>query len=1026
MILPKGLGRWTVLALAGTFAIAAGGVRLGQSSTKIDFAHDIAPLLKAKCGSCHGAEAPAAGLRLDTPEGVAKGGVSGSILKAAPGKPALLVERLRGHGGKPQMPLNFAPLSEEVIQRIERWIAEGASLGSARRKHWAYVPPKKSALPVVKRPDWLRNPIDRFILSRLEKEGLTPSAEASKETLCRRLYLDLTGLPPTVKAQDQFLKDARPDAYERLVDKLLASPHYGEKMARVWMDLARYADTNGYEKDLPRQIWKWRDWVIDAFNRNLPFDQFTIEQLAGDLLPNPTADQLIATGFQRNSMLNDEGGIDPEEFRVVAVMDRVDATATTWLGTTMACAQCHDHKYEPISQRDYYRFYAFFNQSQDNGRDRDPVLKVPSPDQRAMLDALENTLARTKQQLIDRTPNAEAGFGDWLERQRTGWRSLRPVEWSAKATLTRLPDDSLLASGADPVQDEYTVTYPLPKGGFAGMRIDAIPDPSLPEGSSGRNFNGNFVLRKVAAELLRSDGSRHPLAFSEARADFTQGGHDAMTVIRDGDLAGWAIAGFEPKNRVLHTLHLKMVAPAAARDGDRLIVRYIHQSRHANHNLGRFRLWVTDDGDLAAAIPPPAPVRRAIDAGEVVETAKTFYVSVAPELAEFRDRIAQTERQIKEIDASVPTTLILRDLEKPRLDRVLVRGDFRTPGDPVTPGVPAAFGGFAPRSNRLGLARWLVHPKNPLTARVQVNRMWEQVFGRGLVATSENFGNQGDPPSHPELLDWLAVDFIESGWNIKRMMRQMVTSRTYRQSARAGGAGLANDPYNILLGRAPRYRVDAEGVRDLALAASGRLTATIGGPSVMPPQPPGVWENSFTFYDTKDRWVDEEGPNRYRRGLYTFWRRTAPFPMALTFDLKTRDVCVARRSRTNTPLQALNTLNDPFFLECAGELARGMLDAAQLASANQKVGGFSAISDDAGLTYGFRAATSRRPKETDLAPLRKLLRLSRETFRKDGTAGGKLLDVARSRPRADKVPERAAWTVVANAILNLDESLTRG
>jgi len=991
---------------------------LGWQAAKpgpVDYATEIAPILKSKCVSCHGPDVQSGGLRLDSIAAVRKGGAHGSLFTAGKGADSLIMQRILGKGGGPRMPMGFAPLTPEATAKIQAWIDQGALANEANAKHWAYIPPARPTLPVVKNKAWVRNPIDQFVLARLEKEGLKPAPDATPEQLARRVSLDLTGLPPTVAELDAFLADKKPGAYERYVDRLLASPHYGERMARIWLDLARYADTNGYEKDLPRQMWLWRDWVIGAFNQNMPYDEFTIEQLAGDELPHPTQAQLIATGFHRNSMLNDEGGIDPEEFRVVAVMDRIDATATTWLGSTLACAQCHDHKYDPFSQKDYYRFFAYFNQSEDNGRDPTPILQVPNEAQAKTLADIDAKIAADNKAMTGRTTSVLAGQAAWEKRTNESWVTPKPSEIKATgAKLTILGDNSVLASGDDPPADLYTITLPLEGKPLAGLRIEAIPHSSLPEKSSGRNFNGNFVLRRVKAKLVHADGSESPIAFADAKADFSQGDFDPRTTIRDGEGLGWAIAGFEPANRILHTLALSIEKPIDTKGGDRLVIALEHQTKYPNHNLGRFRISVTDDAELATLAPPPVLIRnlllnpKRLPADD--KQVQDFYLSQAPELKNLRDDLAQLTMKRNEVMAKVPTTMVMRDVAKPRPNHVLKRGDFRTPGDEVNPAPPTVLGGIAATSDRLGLAKWLVSPKNPLTARVEVNRLWEQCLGRGLVATAEDFGTQGDRPTHPELLDWLATEFMARKWDIKAMLKLIVTSSTYRQSSKGPAALIKDDPYNVLLARGPRFRMEAEGVRDIALVASGRLTQTIGGPSVMPPQPGGIWENSFSFYDTKERWVNDEGPNRYRRGIYTYWRRTAPFPMALTFDLKSRDMCVAHRTRTNTPLQALNTLNDPLFVECAGALGKKMA----------KLGG------DKGLTYGFRACTSRAPKPAELAVLRKVLAEATQKFTLSPQSATDLLKEARLTAKEDLNKENAAWTVVANVLLNLDETITKG
>jgi hypothetical protein len=788
-------------------------------------------------------------------------------------------------------------------------------------------------------------------------------------------------------------------------------------MARIWLDLARYADTNGYEKDLPRQMSAWRDWVIKAFNKNMPFDRFTIEQLAGDLSPNPTRDQLIATGFHRNSMLNDEGGIDTEEFRVVAVIDRVDTTATTWLGTTMACAQCHDHKYDPISQKDYYRFFAFFNQTEDNGRDAQPVVRLTNPDQQRELDRLAGEIKFWQRELDNvAIPGALKRMGDWERAQLSGWTTPLPTATAKSATVTVLPDRSVLASGLDPDLETYTITVPLEgRSGVTGLRLEVIPDPSLPQGSSGRNANGSFVLGRISVALSRAKGQGRTLVLSGAQADFTQSGHDPLSLIRAGDGPGWAVAGFEPEHRITHSLVVEFESAVFPEPGDTLTVKLTGPPRFPKHNLGRFRLSLTNDPVLAKQVPPSAAIRAILSkdkrSAAEAKQLQEFYLSAELYLRELRSRLVRWNRQKNELEAKAPYVMVLKDLAKPRPDRVLKRGDFRLPGDPVSAGVPEFLGGSSTPANRLGLARWLVSPTNPLTARVQANRLWEQCFGRGLVATMEDFGTQGERPSHPELLDWLATELIARKWDVKAMLRLIVTSATYCQSARASATLVKRDPNNLLLARGPRFRMEAESVRDIALRASGRLTPTIGGRSVMPPQPGGIWENSFTFYDTKDRWVDAEGPNRYRRGLYTYWRRTAPYPMSMTFDLKSRDMCVPSRSRTNTPLQALNTLNDPVFIECAGALGQKMATLG---------------SDSKGIEYGYLASVSRRPSAKEVATLQRLLAVARAKYQRDEAPAEALLKTARVNAESGKAAEVAAWTVVANALLNLDETITKG
>ena len=737
------------------------------------FESSVRPLLFASCVSCHGKAQQAGDLRVDSRAALLKGGASGAVVVPGKGKDSLLLKRVLGHGGMPRMPLGFAPLTAEQTNALTRWIDAGAPWpeGKAAAKHWAYVAPKRAAVPKVKNAAWVRNPIDAFVLARLEKEGLKPSPPADRATLLRRVSLDLIGLPPTPEEVDAFVTDARPDAYERQVDRLLASPHYGERWARIWLDLARYADTNGYVKDGPRVLWPWRDWVIDALNRDMPFDRFTIEQLAGDLLPNATVSQRVATGFHRNTMRNEEGGVDQGEQRWLTQVDRVGTTGAVWLGSTVACSQCHDHKYDPFPQRDFYKLLAFFDSTEE------PSLPLPTPEQTAR-----------------------------------------------KAQL-----DAQIAAETDKAKQE--------------------------------------ALKKEAAAL-----------------------------------------------RIPTTLVL------AEKKG-------------------------------AAAGVPTTPLR--------------------------------------------------------------IKGAYLSPGEAVACGTPEALGVMpaALPKNRLGLARWLVSPTNPLTGRVQVNRAWEALFGRGLVETSDDFGTQGQLPSHPELLDWLATGFARPasapsgglGWSQKKLHRLIVTSATYRQSSRVTPALLAKDPENRLLARGARFRLEAEAIRDNALAAGGLLSRKVGGPSVFPDQPDGIWNVPYSG----ERWTLSEGADRWRRGLYTYWRRTAPYPAFLNFDATSREFCTLRRTRTNTPLQALTTLNDTAFVAASRALAKRMLSEA-------------GPDPRARVVRGFRLCVARRPKDAEAARLVALYGRMRARYAADPEAAKALAGDGES-----DAAERAAWTMVANVLLNLDETLTK-
>ncbi len=725
----------------------------------VDFVKDIQPIFRANCYACHGPEKQKGHFRLDVKASALAGGDEVDIL---PGKsaqsPLIINVAYLDENAQMPPPKNGKKLSDEQIGLLRAWIdqgavwPDGANDGKQKdpRDHWAFKKPVRPMLQHgVHNANWPHNDIDAFVLERLEQEGLSPSPEAEKAVLLRRVSLDLIGLPPTLEEIAAFEADTSPFAYEKVVDRLLANPHYGERWARPWLDAARYGDTHGYEKDPPRTMWPWRDWVINALNKNMPFDQFTIEQIAGDLLPNPTPSQIVATGFHRNSLLNDEGGTDPEEFRMAALNDRVEVTATVWLGLTMNCAQCHSHKFDPISAKEYYQFLAFFNNTEDGGKAAEPVLAVP------------------------------------------------------------------------------------------------------------------------------------------------QVGGDA---------------------------------------------------------------------------------------------------------------------------AKAPKTMIMKERAKPRDTFVAIRGSFRSPGEKVTPNVPAVFPplkGDVP--NRLALARWLVDENNPLTARVIMNRYWGLFFNTPLVETVEDFGTRGELPSHPQVLDWLATEFMRRKWNVKAMHKEIVMSRTYRQASNATPQLIERDPYNRLLARGPRFRVEAEMVRDIALAASGRLSDKIGGPSVFPPQPPGIWENSFgfqSFAGNQSNWKTEDGPDRYRRGLYIYWRRTAPYPSLQTFDLTSRDVCKVKRSRTNTPLQALTILNDPVYVECAGGLAERMFE-------------FKAASDAEKIEHGFRCCVARKPKPAELQKILALHAEALASYEKDSKAADTLLKQARVKADAEKAKDLAAWIVVANVLLNMDETMTK-
>jgi hypothetical protein len=941
-----------------------------------------------------------------------------------PGKPQSsgLVQRILS-SGPDIMPPAYAnkPLSAREKETLKRWVAAGA----AYRPHWAFVAPRQAPLPQVKLASWPHNPIDNFVLARLERAGLQPSPPADRATLVRRVTLDLIGLPPTPEEADAFIRDRRPDAYERLVDRLLASPRYGERWARRWLDLARYADTNGYEKDRPRSIWPYRDWVIDALNRDMPFDRFTVEQLAGDLLPNATPEQRIATGFHRNTMLNEEGGIDPLEYRFNSMVDRVATTGTVWLGLTLGCAQCHTHKFDPITQREYYRTMACLDNADEL------TIDVQQADITARRREIEAQIAAREAHLVDHFPPAGAApsgtaqqsqvqpvsryaravtlrrrMDAWLKEQEprtTEWHVLRPTHMKSNLPLLTLqPDNSIFVSGDMTKRDVYDLRFQrdLSADGrpITAVRLEVLPDDRLPQHGPGRVYYegapGDFFLSEIT---LTAGGQAVPFA-----AATQSGGSDAKAAIDGDPQTGWNINGRQGQTTVaVFTLKRPV---AVSEFGLQLLFERYHAAA-----LGRFRLAVTSDTPPATAdLPPDIEEILRVSAAQRTPAQRDrllqHYLSVAPELKAERDEIARLRATLP----AYPTTLVFaeRPPENPRLTYVHKRGEWLRPMERVTAGVPAVLSPLpadAP-ANRLTFARWLVSPANPLVGRVTMNRQWAALFGRGIVRTTEDFGYQGEPPTHPELLDWLAVEFVRQGWSLKRMHRLMVTSATYRQSSRVTPLLLQRDPENRLLSRFPRVRLEAEEIRDSALTAAGLLSTKIGGPSVFPPQPPGV--TSEGTYGALD-WTVSAGEDRYRRGLYTFSKRTAPYAMFQTFDGPTGEVCLARREVSNTPLQALTLLNDQVFVEAAQALGKSI--ATRPGTVEEKI------------TYLFRRCLTRPPSQPERDLLLKfyieqLGRFERKELDATTIAGP---------GNTDNVNERAAWTTLARSLLNLDEAISR-
>ncbi|MDE0324972.1 MAG: DUF1553 domain-containing protein [Candidatus Poribacteria bacterium] len=1281
-----------LIALLACFCLAVLGLSTASAEhheteqANINYNLDIRPILANNCYACHGPDAKArqANLRLDTKAGAFSEPSGYPII--VPNKPeeSELHLRIVSDDDTYRMPpAGFnKTLTPEQIEAITQWIREGAKW----EEHWAFTTPVSPTPPDVKNDGWVRNPIDAFILSRLEKEGLQPASEADKRTLIRRLSFDLTGLPPTREEIHQFLADDSPDAYEKVIDAFMAKPEYGEHLARFWLDVARYGDTHGLHLDNYREMWPYRDWVIEAFTKNMPFDQFTIEQLAGDLLPEPTLEQKIATGFNRCHVTTSEGGSIDEEYYVQYAIDRADTTSSVWMGLTVGCAQCHDHKYDPITQKEFYQLYAYFNNITENAmdgnrKDSPPVVKLPTPEQEAELAAFDEQITELDAQTKAPIPELDATQIAW-ENRIPHWTTLKPTSLSSKggATLEVLEDNSILASGTNPEQETYEVIVDLPPGKWSAVRLEGIKHESLPKGGIGRSSNGNVVLTDFAlfiappaaesdeppiAESSDTDADSEtqtetedtdteagstpvvdveteaqaedtPDADAEAQAESTsdadaeaqaegtpdadastesetedtevtdpwtpvqivQAWADHEQVMGEGNLGGVIANAIDDKPETGWALDRRnqnrqaifLVAAPFGTEGGQLKIRLKHEFDLRQKQLGRFRLALTDAatiypigskiglGNWHAAGPFTAehgnlafyqvyePETKNVNTGATYEVnGKTikweqqthwvdeqvhndivgensatylfrnissvtqqkallhigsndalkvwmngtellaknvqrdaaadqeqvqvnlkpgnntlllkvvnysgpsgfyFRLESAPPMipsnivdiagtsrgeretaqkdqirdyyrrnipldktvnenaqrafADLKDLFAdlsEVQGKRNTLDGSLTTTLVMQEREEPRGAYVLARGEYQNREEQVYPQTPAILSPMPEDTapNRLGFAKWLLSPEHPLTARVAINRFWQNVFGMGIVKTSEDFGTQGTPPVHPELLDWLATEFIASGWDVQTMLKLMLTSATYRQSAQVTPEKLERDADNALLSRSPRYRLDAEIVRDNALALSNLLYTKVGGPSVKPPQPDGLWKAvGFTGSNT-DTFVKDTGADKvYRRSLYTFWKRTAPPPQMNILDAPSREACTIRRERTNTPMQALMLMNDPQFFEAARAFAERTI----------KEGGET---PEARIAYIFEMATARLPKPKEETLLLETFQIHHQEFEANPEAAKELIAVGESPPdeTLDAV-EVAAWTMIANLILNLDEVLNKG
>jgi hypothetical protein len=958
----------------------------------VDFSKEVLPVLQRACFECHGSEVGKAGLRLHEKTSALKGSDHQAVI--VPGKPEeseLLRRVALPRTDKEAMPRRGNPLTRAEIAALRGWIATGAVWPETVTavKHWAYEVPVRPEVPSIQSSAFSLQSsvfgvqkgklqsVDAFVAAKLKEAGLKPSSQAPEETLIRRVFFDLTGLPPTLEDLETFSLKTE-GGYEKLVDHLLASPEFGVKWARHWLDLARYADSHGFQRDDLREIWGYRDWVVEALNQDMPFDQFTIEQVAGDLLSNPTPSQIVATGFHRCTATNVEAGTEPEESRINQVIDRVNTTGAVWLGSTMECAQCHNHKYDPFSQKDYYRLLAYFNNTEKEAERTHPktpgsiqfggvAYTLPDPEKEKAQAELSQKIKLVKEKMA-KLEGQKAPRSKPPARARAAV-VLKPadIETASGAEWDVQKDQSILFIGDVPDEDIYTVTYEAPAGPLTALLLEALTDPTLPDQGPGRAAGGrpNFVLQHMEVSLVAPDGSSTPLKFSEAYASFSQKRFEVGGLIDESRETGWAI---NPAFSKPHWAAFALAKPTPLTAGMKVKLRLV-QEFGGGRVIGKLRFSAIT-GDVASNLPE-------------VETVTA--VKKTPAMLAMEKEMKNLQ---KEMEALKPaTTEVMRELPEPRMTAVFKRGVYTDHGDPVTAGIPEIFGHQTEGpANRLSLARWLVSKDNPLTARVTVNRLWAEIFGQGIVTTVEDFGIKGTVPSHPELLDWLAVEFMSEGWSLKKIIKQMVMSQTYRQSSviRPGSPGLEVDPTNALLWRGPRFRLDAEAIRDNALAVSGLISLGKGGAPIRPPQPDGLWAK---VGGQRYKYEVSPGEMQYRRGLYVVLKRGAPYPSFMNFDASARMACVVQRGRSNTPLQALTLLNDPVYVEAARALAQRMMTEPDAESR---------------IRQGFKRVLAREPEATELKVMLQL-------YHAQVSKG-----------------ERRAMEAVASALMNLDETITKG
>ncbi len=990
----------------------------------VDFVRDIRPILSENCAFCHGPDAAnrAADLRVDTADGIA------AVIEASDRHASELFDRLTTDDEDIRMPPvdSNRSLTPEQIELIGLWIDEGAQWD----QHWAFRPIERPEEPAAQ-PDWLplrKNPIDAFVQQQLVSRAMAPSHEANKRTLIRRLSLDLTGLPPTPEQVDAFLADNQPLAYERLVDRLLKSPAYGQRMAWDWLDAARYADTNGYQGDNERTMWPWRDWVVQSFNDNLPYDKFTVWQLAGDLLPDATNQQKMATGFCRNHMINGEGGRIAEENRVEYVMDMTETMGTVWLGMTLNCCRCHDHKYDPITNQEYYELFSFFNQTPVTGAGGNPqtapFIDAPSTEQTNRLAELDEKIAKLDGQMKMIADEFAKTQRDWeiaeLDKVTAdlAWKPLKPQTAFAKnANLKILDDNSVLAAGWSPPNDTYTYVAQSNLDQVSALRIEALRHKTMTKNGLARSDSGNFVLTSLKIEVKRKDADEsEPIKIARGKATYEQNGFKIENVFDDDPKSGWAVHEGRTVDRE-HTAVFAFDKPLTGMQDAEVTLTLSHDSRFAQHNLGRFRISLTEREDVEMAAPNEklivalrtTPDERNNEQKKLLADAHRRTSSDYVKLLNDRD---SSVKERENIDKQIPKVMTMEDMAKPRKTFILSRGLYNKPTETE---VFSRFPDFLPApndaddANRLTLARWLVADDNPLTARVTVNRFWQQIFGIGLVKTTEDFGAQGEIPVHMDLLNWLSAEFRESGWDVKHLVRLIVTSHTYRQSSKiASPAVFESDPQNRYLARGARYRMPSWMIRDQALAASGLLSAANSGPAVNTYQPPGVWEEASFG---KKKYKLDGGEKLYRRSLYTFWRRIiAP---TMFFDSASRQACTVKVSRTNTPLHALQTLNNVAYVEAARALAQLTLQQ-ELDSDRERV------------NFVLQRMIARPASDNEFEVLKAGLERTRTEFNSDAEEATALLSMGESERDASlDAVDHASWTALCLAVLNFDETLTR-